>query len=66
MRTEIVLPGQINSDDRLLIDDEIIRVVLTIPISFVHTRIDYLDESSHRGQFIVGPLDALHRIIEEV
>lgn len=61
MCTELVFPGQVEPNDRLLIDDQILRVVLTIPIGLVQTQIDYLDESERPGTFLVGPFDVLSR-----
>lgn len=61
MPTELVFPGQVEPNDRLLIDDQVLRVVLTIPIGLVQTRIDYLDESERPGTLSVGPFDVLSR-----
>lgn len=61
MRTELVFPSLIQPDDRLLIDDQVIRVVLTFPIGIVQTQIDYLDESARPGTLLVGPFDVLTR-----
>lgn len=61
MRTELVFSGQVEPNDRLLIDDQILCVVLTIPIGMIQTRIDYLDESARPGTLVVGPLDVLTR-----
>jgi hypothetical protein len=59
MRTELVFPGQVEPNDRLLIDDQILRVTLTPPMGMVQTQIDYLDESERPGTLLVGPLDVL-------
>ena len=61
MRTELVFPSQVEPNDRLLIDDQILRVALTIPVGMVQTRIDYLDESARPGTLSVGPFDVLSR-----
>lgn len=61
MRTELVFPSQVEPNDQLFIDDRSIRVVLTCPVSTVHTRIDYLDESARPGTLVVGPFDVLAR-----
>ena len=61
MRTELVFPSQVEPNDRLLIDDQIIRVVLTFPVGLVQTQIDYLDESARPGTLVVGPFDVLSR-----
>lgn len=61
MRTELVFPGPVEPNDRLLIDDQILRVVLTVPVGMVQTQIDYLDESERPGTLSVGPFDVLSR-----
>lgn len=61
MRTELVFPSQVEPNDRLLIDDRIIRVVLTFPVGMVQTQIDYLDESERPGTLVVGPFDVFTR-----
>lgn len=53
MRTELVFPSQVEPNDRLLIDDRIISVVLTFPVGLVQTQIDYLDESARPGTLVV-------------
>lgn len=57
MRTELVFPSQIEPNDRILIDNRIISVVLAFPVGLVQTRIDYLDESARPGTLVVGPFD---------
>lgn len=59
MRTELVFPSQVEPNDRLLINDKVLRVVLTMPTGMVQTRIDYLDESARPGTLVVGPFDVL-------
>lgn len=61
MRTELVFPSQVEPNDRLLIDDQIISVVLTFPVGLVQTQIDYLDESARPGTLVVRPFDVLTR-----
>lgn len=61
MRTELVFPSQVEPNDRLLIDDQVIRVVGAFPIGMDQTQIDYLDESARPGTLIVGPFDVLTR-----
>lgn len=61
MHTELIFPSQVEPNDRLLVDDQIIRVVLTFPIGMVQTQIDYLDESARPGTLIVGPFDVSPR-----
>lgn len=61
MRTELVFPSQIQPNDRILIDDQVVCVVLTFPAGMVQTQIDYLDESARPGTFVVGPFDILTR-----
>ena len=61
MCTELVFPSQVEPNDHILIDDRILRVVLTPPIGMVQTRIDYLDESARPGTPVVGPFDVLTR-----
>lgn len=61
MRTELVFPSQVEPNDRLLIDDRIIRVVLTFPVGMIQTQIDYLDESARPGTLVGGPFDVLSR-----
>lgn len=59
MRTELVFPSQIEPNDRLLIDDQVIRVVGAFPIGMVQTQIDYLDESDRPCTLVVGPFNVL-------
>lgn len=61
MHTELVFASQIEPNDCLLIDDQIIRVVLTFPVGMVQTQIDYIDESARPGTLVVGPFDVLTR-----
>lgn len=61
MRTELVFPSQVEPNDRLLIDDQIIRVVLTFPVGMVQTQIDYLDDLDEPSTLVVGPFDVLTR-----
>lgn len=61
MHTELVSPSMIEPNNRLLIDDRIIRVVLTRPISTAQTQIDHLDEPARPGTLVVGPFDVLTR-----
>lgn len=61
MCTELVFPSQIELNDRLLIDDRILRVVLTFPIGMIQTQIDYFDETERPGTLVVGPFDILSR-----
>lgn len=65
MRTEFVFPSQIEPNDRRLIDDRILRVVLTIPVGMIQTRIDYLDESARPGTLVVGPFDVFTREVHK-
>ena len=65
MRTELVFPSQVEPNDRILIDDQILRVVLTIPIGMVQTQIDYLDESERPGTLVIGPFDVLNREVHK-
>lgn len=57
MRTELVPPSQVEPNNRLLIDNRLLRVVLTPPVGMIQTRIDHLDESARPGTLVVGPLD---------
>lgn len=61
MRTELVFPSQVEPNDSLLIDDQVLRVVLTMPVGMIQTRIDYLDESARPGTLVVGPFNVLSR-----
>lgn len=61
MHTELVFPSQVQPNDRILIDDQVISVVLTFPIGMIQTQIDYLDESAQPGTLVVGPFDVLTR-----
>lgn len=65
MRTELVFPSQVEPNDRLLIDDQVFRVVLTFPIGMVQTQIDYLDEAARPGTFVVGPFNVLTREVHK-
>lgn len=65
MRTELVFPSQIEPNDSLLIDDQILRVVLTMPVGMVQTQIDYLDESARPGTLVVGPFNVLSREVHK-
>nr|DAU61313.1 MAG TPA: hypothetical protein [Caudoviricetes sp.] len=65
MRTELVFPSQVEPNDRLLIDDQVLRVVLTMPVGMIQTQIDYLDESERPGTLVVGPLDVLSREVHK-
>ena len=59
MHTELVFPSRVEPNDRLHIDDQVIRVVGTFPIDMIQTRIDYFDESDRSGTLVVGPFDVL-------
>lgn len=65
MRTELVFPGQVEPNDHLLIDDQVLRVVLTMPVGMVQTQIDYLDESARPGTLVVGPFNVLSREVHK-
>lgn len=52
---------QVEPNDRLLIDDRIISVMLSFPVSLVQTQIDYLDESARPETLVAGPFDVLTR-----
>lgn len=65
MRTELVFPSQVEPNDRLLIDGQVFRVVLTLPIGMVQTQIDYLDESARPGTLVVGPFNVLSREVHK-
>ena len=65
MRTELVFPSQVEPNDRLLIDDQVLRVVLTMPVGMIQTRIDYLDESARPGTLVVGPFNVLSREVHK-
>lgn len=47
MRTELVFPSQVEPNDRLLIDDQIISVVLTFPVGLVVGPFDVLTREVH-------------------
>lgn len=65
MRTELVFPSQVEPNDRLLIDDQILRVVLTMPVGMVQIQIDYLNESARPGTPVVGPFNVLSREVHK-
>lgn len=63
MRTEFVLPGQIEPNDHLLINNQVLRAMLTIPVGMI--QIDHLDESARPGTLVVGPLNVLSREVHK-
>lgn len=65
MRTELVFPSQVEPNDHLLIDNQVLRAVLTMPVGMVQTQIDYLDESARPGTLVVGPFNVLSREVHK-
>lgn len=59
MSAELVFPSQGELNDRLSINDRVIRVVVTVGTS--QTQIDCLDDLDESGTPVVGPFDVLSR-----